>query len=310
MIKSPLTNNDVVIEKRIKTDEIIKFYMDSFALDVKAYFQNIQELCLCQDSLTGYRFFYPAIEGDSKFYEYFQNFDWYYMSSKWEFDVALKYFTKGDQILEIGCGKGEFLKKASKLNYDIEGIDLNENTVEQLKNYSFKVYNQTIERFSGQAVNKFDVVISFQVLEHIYNVNDFLTAALRVLKPCGKLIISVPNNDSFIKHSFPSPLNSPPHHVGLWTKKSLVEIGRLYDLEVKEGHYEPLQDYHFDWYYETLKKRVVSKFGFLGKIILFPFRRKRYVSILSVLHKFIKGHTVLVVFQKKRLFIESFNNKS
>jgi len=299
MIESPLSKGrDIVIESKIKVKDIVYLYSSTFRINVSEYFGNINELLLCRDNQTDYRFFYPPVHIDSRFYEKFQDFDWYYMDTKWEFTKALSVIPSDAEVLEVGCGKGAFLKILKEKNIKSVGLELNKESVNELNSSGFEVYDETIQNFACKNGKKFDVVLSFQVLEHVYDVHSFLESLLSVLKKGGILIISVPNNESFLKHTHPFVLNIPPHHVGWWNLKSLKSLGSIYGVKFVDSFYEPLQPYHYDWYYNILKSRIIKRYGKWTKLFFYPFRNKRYRFILSKLDKYITGHTIMTVYKK------------
>jgi 2-polyprenyl-3-methyl-5-hydroxy-6-metoxy-1,4-benzoquinol methylase len=300
MLKSPFSEmDDLSIISKVSSKFIIDLYKTNFQIDVSEYFKGIDELSLYKDVITDYQFFYPQIQADSLFYERLQQFDWYYMDNKWEFDEAFSQIkNKSSKVLEIGCGKGAFLKLLNKNNIENVGLELNEDSIKTLVADRINALNQTIQDFAKENVEKFDVVVSFQVLEHVFEVKSFLEAAIKTLKKGGMLILSVPNNDSFIKWAYPSALNIPPHHSGLWNLKSLKSISSIYNLTFERVYYEPLQSYHYDWYYNIFKTRMINKYGKWIKLLFIPFRNNRYRFILSKLDKKIKGHSILAIYTK------------
>jgi SAM-dependent methyltransferase len=300
-ILSPLTlTENVSFIRKIKSNKIISLYK-KYEIDVSKYFENISEISIYKCNETSYQFYFPFnLSGDSLFYEHFQNFDWYYMAWKWEHEISIKYIKEGMRVLEVGCAHGAFLKKISTdFNLDsCVGLELNASA--KTENDSFTIINQSIQEFSLKNQEKFDMVCSYQVLEHISEVNSFLSSKINCLTKGGRLIVSVPNNDSYIKYS-DTALNMPPHHMGLWSKKSLESIAELFNLRILDIHLEELMEYHVDAYIHMTK---YSK----GPLILNRIKRKLYVITgfhykmkRNVLEnrKSILGHTILVVFEKK-----------
>ncbi|MBY0424660.1 MAG: class I SAM-dependent methyltransferase [Cytophagales bacterium] len=99
------------------------------------------------------------------------------------------------QLLEVGCGVGRGLELLIKQSAHYTAIDKNGDLLEKLgKEYpSITFLHRNIPPFSGIADHSFDVVVSFQVIEHIRNDKLFLKEIHRVLKPGGKAIITTPN---------------------------------------------------------------------------------------------------------------------
>lgn len=273
-------------------------YKNAHNLNVDRYFENVDEIILFQDKDTGYSFFYPEIKTDSIFYEHFQQFDWYYMDLKWEHEFALQIIPANSRILEIGCGNGMFLKRLTGEGHETFGLEINKASAKILNENGLKVFCKNIQSFSEEYKNSFDIVACFQVLEHIYDINTFLNSAVKLLKKGGSLIISVPNNDSFIKYAYPFALNIPPHHLGMWNVRSLKSLARIFSLETEKIVCEPLQEYHFEWYFGLIKNRFVKRYGFVAKLIFFPFRNKKFIPILRSINKHIKGLTILGVYKK------------
>ena len=299
-VESPLVvGGSSTLVKEVSVSKIKSLYK-SYDLDVSSFFNHFDKIGIYECAHTGYQFYYPLdISGDSKFYEHFQLFPWYYMPWKWEHEISLSYITDGQSILEVGAAHGSFLKKISeKFSLkQVVGLELNESA--EIINSKWSIIRQSVEEYSNFHKEEFDIVCSYQVLEHISSVYSFLNAKLTTLKKGGKLIISVPNNDSFIKN-LTSGLNMPPHHMGLWNERSLLKLSSVFPVKLVSIHFEPLQDYHIDGY---LNVNILRKWPLLLRKILFRFfifssiYRKMKDNIYE--NKFnIIGHTVLVVFEK------------
>lgn len=295
MIKSPLTGKTAKLEENIASSDIIKEYLSQFEYDVSQLFSGINQIGVYKCIDTGYRFYFPFnITGDSAFYEHLQDFDWYYKPWKWEHENAIKFIKQNMNVLEIGCGTGDFLLKAKeRLNAQCVGIELNKNAITIANQKGVTVYNESIEQHSLANKDVYDVVCSFQVMEHISNVYSFIQSQISCLKKGGSLIISVPNNDSWLKRSY-NILNMPPHHMGLWNKKSLCSLDKHFNLKVIKVSFEPLQIYHNEYYYQTHEY-------LFEKIKIIPKRLWKYLIpiIYYVSSKSYNGYTIQVVYSKK-----------
>jgi len=286
--------------RNISVKHIVNLYKKSYGLDVSEYFNQLKNIGIYQCELTTFRFYYPHnLSGDSKFYEFFQKFDWYYNPWKWEHSISLQYVKNGDRLLEVGCGKGAFLDKISSV-YQLDeaiGLELNESTT--TVNNKWKIENDLIQNYQNHNSNKYDMVCSYQVLEHISDPYSFIFSMVNCLKKGGKLIIAVPNNDTFIKNN-DSVLNLPPHHMGLWDNISLSALEKIFPIKINKIHFEPLQEYHINYYLDAV---VYKKYGkIFGKILkkldkIFGGYKRKY-NQLKINAKNIDGHTILTVFEK------------
>jgi 2-polyprenyl-3-methyl-5-hydroxy-6-metoxy-1,4-benzoquinol methylase len=244
MIKSPLdTKEKTSIIESISTRKIIQAYKTSLNLDVSRFFSNVAQIDIVECEETKYRFYHPtSVAGDGPFYEQLQEWEPYYEPWKWEHAQAIKGISPNSKLLEIGSGAGGFLRKMTTDGFDVTGLELNEKTAQSCQQEGLKLYNQTIQEHALIHPNTYDVVCSFQVLEHIADVKSFLEASIKCLKPNGKMIISVPNNNSYIQYEF-NALNSPPHHIGLWTQESLKNICNIFPIKHEATFFSPYQSH-------------------------------------------------------------------
>jgi 2-polyprenyl-3-methyl-5-hydroxy-6-metoxy-1,4-benzoquinol methylase len=299
-IFSPITGNKSKVIQVLSTKSIIKVYKKAFGFNANYLLAKYKKIYLCQCLETNYKFYYPFdIDGDGKFYEFFQKFDWYYMPWKWEHEISKGFISNDMKVLEIGCAKGDFLKEIynNKKNLIVEGLELNESAASEAVKAGLNVHVSSIQEFSNMNENKYDIVCSFQVLEHIADPKTFLEAAIKTLKPNGQLIICVPNNDSFIKYDNGGILNLPPHHMGLWGEKSLINITNLFNLKDCKLIHEPLQKYHENWFvFLHIKKYFIS--NLLSKIIFkIIYICKIEKVILNKINTEI-GHSIVAVYRK------------
>ena len=125
--------------------------------------------------------------------------EFYNMVKSCEFDdgviQTLNNITKDNLILEAGCGTGRVVKYLSDLGYNIEGIELGEKSVTDINQLepSLKISVGDITDID-KPDDTYDRILSYGVIEHFIDGPDVpLLEMKRVLKPDGKLIITVPS---------------------------------------------------------------------------------------------------------------------
>ncbi len=101
------------------------------------------------------------------------------------------------RILEIGCGIGSIVFELNKEGYDITGTDISGEAITYgLKKYGdIKLQVQPAEhlQFEDQT---FDVVLSFDLFEHIARIDRHISEVYRVLRKNGFYLFQTPNKYS------------------------------------------------------------------------------------------------------------------
>ena len=101
-------------------------------------------------------------------------------------------------VLEVGTGSGFFLLSAHDAfpNATLTGFEYDERLLETTrKRAPFAECLQGNAEKLDLGQRKFDVIVSFQVIEHLYDPSAMLSRMHRHLKPNGLLIITTPNLD-------------------------------------------------------------------------------------------------------------------
>lgn len=302
-VRSPLTGSvNVELEKEIECNLIIENYSRQLNIDVSKYFRYLKVIQIYRCLDTGFRFYYPFnIDGNGEFYQKLQGFPWYYMDWKWEHKMASVLIRPEHKVLEIGCARGSFLERIQRRGAKCTGLELNESTSEYGRSEGLEILSQNIQDHAKENPGQYDVVCSFQVVEHISAIKEFLQASIDALKPSGKLIVSVPNNDSLIFKCNQIALNMPPHHMGLWDMNSLIKIQYFYNLQIEALHLEPLQAYHVGYAQSLVVKKLSQelrdRYGFLAPFMQRIGSRVIRFSMREVA-EYINGHTVMAIYIK------------
>ena len=99
------------------------------------------------------------------------------------------------RLLDVGAGRGEFLRAALNGGWEPIGIEPSASFAKHAANYSGAVVRREPIEDCNFENDTFDVVILSAVLEHLYQPNETLREIARVLRPGGALFVDVPNEE-------------------------------------------------------------------------------------------------------------------
>ena len=132
-------------------------------------------------------------------------------------------FVKGKKVLDIASGEGYGSNFLSKSAQEVVGVDISQIAVDHAqKNYSSKNLSFQVGSILDIPCEPdvFDVVVSFETIEHISEHRKMIAEVKRVLKPDGLLIISTPE-----KAVYSDQVNySNPYHEKELYEEEFVQI--------------------------------------------------------------------------------------
>jgi 2-polyprenyl-6-hydroxyphenyl methylase/3-demethylubiquinone-9 3-methyltransferase len=165
------------------------------------------------------------------------------------------------RIFEVGCGNGSVANALSKLGFEVTGIDASEEGITQahqalpdLNLHLGSAYDNLRSQY-GQ----FPIVISLEVVEHLYFPRKFAKTAYDLLQAGGTAIIST------------------PYH-GYWKNLAMALTGTM------DAHFTALWDHgHIKfWSFQTLYA-LLSEAGFVDisffRVGRFPILAKSMIAI-------------------------------
>lgn len=243
-VDSPFGGKAVLVQT-LETSRLVEMYKQKCGVDVAAQFNGARSVELFECVDTGYRFWRPSsVAGDEAFYRLL-SVAWknYYRAERWEYGIARRLASSADHLLEIGCGDGYFLRSLEGQMLDAVGLELNDETRGRAVT-TFPILHSTVEEMAAQRHGSFDVVCSFQVLEHIPDPASFIQSALRCLSADGQLVISVPNNEYLPHARQEDAFDLPPHHMGHFTPRVMHNLGNFFGIRLVHLTTEPTRRYH------------------------------------------------------------------
>ncbi|MBB4076987.1 2-polyprenyl-6-hydroxyphenyl methylase/3-demethylubiquinone-9 3-methyltransferase [Bartonella fuyuanensis] len=102
------------------------------------------------------------------------------------------------KILDIGCGGGLLCEPMARLGAIVVGVDAAQTNIEVAKTHAIQNglsidYRTTTAESLANEGEKFDIILNMEVVEHVANVNLFIAATAKMLKPKGVMFISTIN---------------------------------------------------------------------------------------------------------------------
>lgn len=111
-------------------------------------------------------------------------------------EKLIKGISSGKQLLDIGCGTGDFLAHCKNMGWNVIGLEP-DSDARKIAKENHNVDALPLEELYQLNENTFDVISMWHVLEHVYNLNEDIEQIKRLLKADGKLVVAVPNCSSY-----------------------------------------------------------------------------------------------------------------
>lgn len=122
----------------------------------------------------------------------------YYVNNHINKFITSSGITRNDTILEVGCGMGKFTFPLLERGYNVTGLDLSPVLLQKLlehnsNRFQFDLIASDILDAPTELNEQFDYVIGFFTLHHFMNLDTYIKAMSRLLKPNGSIIFLEPN---------------------------------------------------------------------------------------------------------------------
>jgi 2-polyprenyl-6-hydroxyphenyl methylase/3-demethylubiquinone-9 3-methyltransferase len=138
-------------------------------------------------------------------------------------DITKAYFQSrtdlnDKRIFDLGCGNGSIAFEMSQLGYSVSGVDPSVEGISQaqshLKNADLRVgsaYDDLQSTFGS-----FPVVVSLEVVEHVYDPRHYARTLLSLVEPGGIAVVSTPYHGYFKNLAIALAGHFDPHFTALW----------------------------------------------------------------------------------------------
>lgn len=140
-------------------------------------------------------------------------------------------------ILEVGCNSGAFLfelecalvERGIIKKVRLVGIDIDGNAVRNPVSETLNLHHSSVEEFVLSRENYFDLILHFELIEHLHDPFEFLLSSFRLLKPGGRTFFHTPNSlgldNMALGYNDFRPLAHgifPPMHLNSFTTQNVV----------------------------------------------------------------------------------------
>lgn len=104
-------------------------------------------------------------------------------------------YRRTNRLLDVGCGDGHFLEVAKRKGWEVYGTEYTDTAVSVCRAKGIAMHQGLLQSFA--AADEFDVVTSFEVLEHITDGTEHAHTIAKLLRTGGLFYFTTPNFNSF-----------------------------------------------------------------------------------------------------------------
>lgn len=131
-------------------------------------------------------------------------------------------FRKTNNLLDIGCGSGHFLEVAKARGWNVWGTEFTDKAIAISEGKGITFHKGRLDAANYEP-ELFDVVTSFEVIEHINNPKEDMTEVKKILRKGGLFYVTTPNFNSVSRLMLGAKWNCIiyPEHLSYYTSKTL-----------------------------------------------------------------------------------------
>jgi 2-polyprenyl-3-methyl-5-hydroxy-6-metoxy-1,4-benzoquinol methylase len=152
-------------------------------------------------------------------------------------ELCRKYQSELKSLLEVGAAFGTFCSEMASRNVfeRIVAVEPTPDLANTCRRKGIETIEKPIEMVSFAEEDKFDVIASFEVIEHLFSPGDFIIHCRKLLKVNGLLILTCPNNKGFDFVVLGTQCESIDHeHLNYYNPKSLALLLKSHGFNILE----------------------------------------------------------------------------
>jgi SAM-dependent methyltransferase len=145
------------------------------------------------------------------------------------------YFTsitglRSGRIAEIGCGDGTFMGVLQEQKFTVTGVEPSDRFREKAVANGFAVHKRYISADTTVPGAPYDAIVSRQVLEHVADINGFLSGLKKSLAPGGFALVEVPSLEIAVSNG--RFYDFFPDHVNYFSQAALCSALEFHGFQV------------------------------------------------------------------------------
>lgn len=139
-----------------------------------------------------------------------------------------------NRLLDVGCGIGYFLDVAKQRGWEVYGTEYTDKAIEICASKGITMHKGVLDPKNYPA-ESFDVITSFEVIEHINQPNPEIANMVSLLRKGGYLYITTPNFNSLLRYHLKGAYNVIcwPEHLSYYTPATLHRLMKRHGLKKK-----------------------------------------------------------------------------
>jgi 2-polyprenyl-3-methyl-5-hydroxy-6-metoxy-1,4-benzoquinol methylase len=152
--------------------------------------------------------------------------------------LCQKYEVRTRSIMEVGAGFGTFCGEVKNRNVftRVVAVEPTPDLAKTCRERGLEVLEMPVESIQLDAGGLFDVVASFEVIEHLFAPVDFVGHMTRLLRPGGIMMLTCPNGQGFDIETLGTASNTVDHeHLNYFNPESLAKLLTSCGLEILES---------------------------------------------------------------------------
>lgn len=131
-------------------------------------------------------------------------------------------YRKTNRLLDVGCGIGYFLEVAKERGWEVYGTEFTDKAVQICEAKGINMQQGVLDP-TNYSPESFDIITSFEVIEHINNPQTELSNFHTLLRKGGLCYVTTPNFNSLLRYRLKGDYNNIcyPEHLSYYTPKTL-----------------------------------------------------------------------------------------